>query len=61
MVDVKCKQGFLECKHEALNFWKAVLLLALGSSVDPAGVGPTEQVFSFYLTCSTLTEGFVWV
>lgn len=47
MVDVKRKQGFLECKHTALNIWKAVLLLdltelclALGFSVDPAGGGP---------------------
>lgn len=50
-MDMKRKQGFLECKHAALNFWKAVLLLALGFSVDPAGVGPTE-LGSFRLLCS---------
>lgn len=57
LVDVKYKQGFLECKHAALNFWKAVLLLALGFSVDPAGVGPTEPVFS-RLHCSFLFDLF---
>lgn len=65
-MDVKRKQEFLECKHAALNVWKAALLLdwtelclALGFSADPAGVGPTELVCfrllcSFCLTCFTV-------
>lgn len=61
---MKRKQGFLEYKHAALNIWKAVLLLdwtelslALGFSVDPAGVGPNE-LFFFRLLCSLCLSCF---
>lgn len=64
LVEAKCKQGFLERKHAALNIWKAVLrldwtelCLALGFSVDPAGVGPTELV-CFRLLCSSCLTCF---
>lgn len=66
LVDMKRKQGFLECKHAALNIWKAVLrldwtelCLALGFSVDPAGVGPTELV-CFRLLCSLFDLFHCW-
>lgn len=60
LVDVRRKQEFLECKHTALNIWKALVLLGLAWAVFGSGLlgdaaavlDPTE------LLCFALLHSF---
>lgn len=67
LVDVKCKQGFLECKHAALNIWKAVPAVGLSwAMLGPVLLsgsswgGPHCERVCFGLLVTLLTEWFVW-
>lgn len=54
LVDVRRKQEFLECKHTALNIWKALVLLAWSELCLALGSSVMLQLCWTPLSCSVL-------